>query len=378
LLNDPFFRFFFRDFPRMRKREEQSLGSGVVIDAQKGYVITNYHVIDKADEITVTLRDGRKFEATLIGGDSETDVALVKIESGKLTALPLANSDELQVGDFVVAIGNPFGLGQTVTSGIVSALGRSGLGIEGYEDFIQTDASINPGNSGGALVNLRGELVGINTAILAPSGGNVGIGFAIPTNMAGKIVEHLVDFGEVRRGSLGIHVQDLTPDLAEAFNLEGQKGAVVVDVEKDSPADKAGLKISDVVIAINGESVETSTEARNRVGLLRIGEKVDITILRKGQRKTLKTTVAKDTIDGETVGRYFEGAEMKNGKQGIEIRGVKKNSMAWQLGFRQGDILIGVNRIEVRSIADLKERVNNRTVSFQINRDGNILNIWLK
>jgi len=378
LLNDPFFRFFFRDFPRMRKREEQSLGSGVVVDAKKGYVITNFHVIDKADEITVTLRDGRKFDAKLIGGDSETDVALVQIEANKLTALPLANSDELRVGDFVVAIGNPFGLGQTVTSGIVSALGRSGLGIEGYEDFIQTDASINPGNSGGALVNLHGELVGINTAILAPSGGNVGIGFAIPTNMANKIVEHLVDFGEVRRGSLGIQVQDLTPDLAAAFNLEGQKGAVVVEIDEDSPADEAGLEISDIVIAINGESVESAMDARNRVGLLRIGEKVNIKILRKGHEKTLKAVVAKDTIEGDDVSRYFEGAELKEGKNGIEIRSVKKNSIAWQLGFRKGDIIIGINRMEVHSIEDLKNRINRRTVSFQINRDGNILNIWLQ
>jgi len=378
LLNDPFFRFFFRDFPRMRKREEQSLGSGVVVDAKKGYVITNYHVIDKADEITVTLRDGRKFDAKLIGGDSETDVALVQIEADKLTALPLANSDELRVGDFVVAIGNPFGLGQTVTSGIVSALGRSGLGIEGYEDFIQTDASINPGNSGGALVNLRGELVGINTAILAPSGGNVGIGFAIPTNMANKIVKHLVDFGEVRRGSLGIQVQDLTPDLAAAFNLEGQKGAVVVEISEDSPADEAGLEISDIVIAINGESVESAMDARNRVGLLRIGEKVEIKILRKGREKTLKAVVAKDTIEGDDVSRYFEGAELKESKNGIEIHSVKKNSIAWKLGFRKGDIIIGINRMEVHSIEDLKSRINRRTVSFQINRDGSILNIWLQ
>jgi len=380
LLNDPFFRFFFRDFPspRMRKREEQSLGSGVVVDTNKGYVITNYHVIDKADEITVTLRDGRKFEAKLIGGDSETDVALVQIKADKLTALPLANSDELRVGDFVVAIGNPFGLGQTVTSGIVSALGRSGLGIEGYEDFIQTDASINPGNSGGALVNLRGELVGINTAILAPSGGNVGIGFAIPTNMTSKIVKHLVDFGEVRRGSLGIHVQDLTPDLAVAFSLEGKKGAVVVEVDEDSPADKAGLKTSDVVIAINGESVENSMDARNRVGLLRIGEKVDIKILRQGEEKTLQAEVAKDTIDGDEISRYFKGTELKNSKDGIEVRSIKKDSMAWKFGFRKGDTIIGVNRMQVHSIEDLKERVNRRTVSFQIKRDDNILNIWLQ
>lgn len=217
LFNDPFFRHFFGQQPQRPQNRTQSLGSGVVIDAQKGLVITNHHVIDRADEITVTLRDGRELQATLLGSDPEADVALLEVPAVGLSDLPLANSDSLQVGDFVVAIGNPFGLGQTVTSGIVSAMGRSGLGIEGYEDFIQTDASINPGNSGGALVNLRGELVGMNTAILAPGGGgNVGIGFAIPSNMLKQIVDHLLLHGEVRRGVLGVVTQDLTPDLAQA------------------------------------------------------------------------------------------------------------------------------------------------------------------
>jgi serine protease Do/serine protease DegQ len=233
LLNDPYFRRFFNIPDQPRERQTQSLGSGVVIDAARGYVLTNHHVIDKADQIKVMLRDGRQFDAQLIGADSESDVAVVRIPAERLTALTLADSDHLRVGDFVVAIGNPFGLGQTVTSGIVSALGRSGLGIEGFEDFIQTDASINPGNSGGALVNLRGELVGLNTAIIAPGGGNVGIGFAIPINMAHAIMEQLVTHGAVKRGQLGITAQDLTPELAQAFGLAQERGTVVTEVTPD-------------------------------------------------------------------------------------------------------------------------------------------------
>jgi serine protease Do/serine protease DegQ len=242
LLSDPFFRRFF-DLPTPRReRRTQSLGSGVIIDAAEGYVVTNHHVIAKAQEISVTLRDGRALPATLVGADPEADIAVIQVTADDLGELPLADSDALRVGDFVVAIGNPFGLGQTVTSGIVSALGRSGLGIEGYEDFIQTDASINPGNSGGALVNLRGELVGINTAILAPSGGNVGIGFAIPASMVRELVAQLVEHGEVRRGQLGIVLQDLTPQLAEAFGIANGGGAVVSQVLDGSPAERAGLQ----------------------------------------------------------------------------------------------------------------------------------------
>lgn len=243
LFNDPFFRHFFgtpNNGPR--ERETQSLGSGVIIDAKSGYIMTNHHVINNADEITITLRDGRKLTAKLIGADPDSDIAIIQVKAENLTAIPLSNSDQLKVGDFVVAIGNPFGLGQTVTSGIVSALGR-GIGLKGYENFIQTDASINPGNSGGALINLRGELVGINTAILSRSGGNIGIGFAIPINMAHQIMQQLVEHGEVSRGRLGVIVQDLTPELASAFKLKQHKGAVIAQVVKGSPADKAGLKL---------------------------------------------------------------------------------------------------------------------------------------
>ena len=270
LLNDPFFRHFFREQQRPEASRPQSLGSGVVIDAEKGLVISNHHVVGRADEITVTLRDGRELKAELLGSDPEADVALLKVPVVALTEIKLADSDALLVGDFVVAIGNPFGLGQTVTSGIVSAVGRSGLGIEGYEDFIQTDASINPGNSGGALVNLRGELVGMNTAILAPggSGGNVGIGFAIPSNMVMQIVEHLESHGEVKRGVLGVVTQDLTPELAQAFDIKVRKGAIIARVFADSAAAEAGLKAGDVVVEINDRKVKNSADMRNRVGLI--------------------------------------------------------------------------------------------------------------
>ena len=256
LMRDPFFRRFFEDFlEQPQQRPQLSAGSGVVIDAERGYVITNHHVIESAEQIVVTLKDRRKLEAQLVGSDPGTDIALLKVAPDGLTALELGDSDALEVGDFVVAIGNPFGLGQTVTSGIVSALGRTGLNVHGYEDFIQTDASINPGNSGGALVNLRGELIGINSVIVGPAGGNVGIGFAVPSNMARSVVEQLAEYGEVRRGRLGVLIQDLTPELAGALNLDISQGAVITRVEPESPAEKAGLAAGDVVVAVGSAEV---------------------------------------------------------------------------------------------------------------------------
>jgi len=295
LFRDPFFRQFFDlpNAPMEQEREQQSLGSGVIIDAEKGYVITNNHVIDKADKITVTLQDGQNVEAKLVGSDKNTDIALIKINNGHLIELPKGNSDLLQVGDYVVAIGSPFGLGQTVTSGIVSALGRSSLGIEGYEDFIQTDASINPGNSGGALVNLQGELIGINTAIVGPSGGNVGIGFAIPINLANQIVNQIIQYGNIQRGQLGIQMQDLTPALAKAFGIDQQHGAVVAGIIPGSAADKAGLQRGDVIIAVNGQALDSSTKLRNRVALMQVGDVVNLDILRDGKEINLKARIAK-------------------------------------------------------------------------------------
>jgi Do/DeqQ family serine protease len=299
LLSDPFFRRFFNipDMPLERKTE--SLGSGVIMDARRGLVVTNNHVIANADQIAVNLRDGRRLQAELIGTDPETDIAVIKIEANDLTSATVADSERLRVGDFVVAIGNPFGLGQTVTSGIISALGRSGLGIEGYEDFIQTDASINPGNSGGALVNLRGELIGINTAIFSQSGGNVGIGFAIPSNMVERVIEHLVRYGEVKRGALGVQLQDLTPDLAKAFDVPPQGGAVVVSVVPDSEADRAGLRAGDVVVGVAGKRARDASDVRNRIGLLRIGETVRLEVLREGEVKTIVARVGERLPTGE-------------------------------------------------------------------------------
>jgi Do/DeqQ family serine protease len=288
LLQDPFFRRFFNIPQGQQSYEEtQATGSGVIVDAAQGYVLTNAHVVENETSITVTTKDNRKFPAKLIGRDAGTDVAVLKIDGGKLTAVPLGDSDKLQVGDFVVAIGNPFGLGQTVTSGIVSALGRSGLGIEGYEDFIQTDASINPGNSGGALVDLHGNLVGINTAILAPGGGNIGIGFAVPISMAHRVMDQLIRYGEVKRGRIGIAIQDLTPDLAQAMNTKRMNGAVIAKVEPGSAADHAGLKTGDLVVAADGVPVHSGTQLRNAIGLARIGDQVNLTVDRGGTERAL-------------------------------------------------------------------------------------------
>jgi Do/DeqQ family serine protease len=293
MLSDPFFRRFF-DLPEGPvEREVLAVGSGVIVDARAGYVMTNGHVVEHADHIVVTLKDNRQFNAKLVGVDAGTDIALLKIDAQNLTAMAIGDSDRLEVGDYVLAIGNPFALGQTVTSGIVSALGRSGLGIEKYENFIQTDASINPGNSGGALIDLRGELIGINTAILAPGGGNIGIGFTVPINMAKSVMQQLVAHGEVRRGRLGVQVQDLTPDLAEAMRLTVDGGGVVVSqVEAGSPARRAGLQTGDVILAIDGQPVRGASDLRNRIGLMPIGRDVDLTILRDGAQRTLSVRLA--------------------------------------------------------------------------------------
>lgn len=365
LLADPFFRRFFDAPEQPRERIAQSLGSGVVLDAAKGYIVTNHHVIDRAVEIAVHLADGRTLQAELVGSDPETDVAVIKVPAENLIALPLTDSDKLRVGDFVVAIGNPFGLGQTVTSGIVSAVGRSGLGIEGYEDFIQTDASINPGNSGGALVNLRGELVGINTAILSQSGGNVGIGFAIPINMAKEIMAQIVEHGEVRRGVLGAQAQDLTPDLAQAFDLKAQRGAVVTQVTPGSPADKAGLKSGDIITHLNGRPVRDAADVRNVIGLLRIGQKVEMQVMRNGKPHTLRamveqprlTTVGGDKLHprlaGAVIGDIVEGMPIHGKIEGVVVLEVEPGSYPWRAGLRKGDIIVQANRQDISDLAAL-------------------------
>jgi Do/DeqQ family serine protease len=378
LFNDPFFRHFF-DSPDVKEKKEQSRGSGVIINARAGYVLTNNHVVEKATEITVTLRDGRKYTAKLIGADPETDIALLKIPAQNLTAIPLANSDRLEVGDFVVAIGNPFGLGQTVTSGIVSALGRTGLGIEGYEDFIQTDASINPGNSGGALVDLRGKLVGINTAILAPNGNSVGIGFAIPSNMANQVVRHLVKYGEVRRGSLGIHIQELNPQLARAFGVNGKKGGVIAKVQPGSPASKAGLRSSDVIIAINNKPVKSASDIRNRVGLLSIGERVKIKVIRKRRTYNFTAVIADNRIKGRTISSYLQGLLLKDTSKGIKVVKVIKNTTAGKIGFLKGDFISGFNGKQIKQISKLTRMFKYYNPhSLQVQRNNRLLSVQLK
>lgn len=379
LMQDPFFRRFF-NIPEQRERPTQSLGSGVIVDAKNGYIVTNNHVIDKAEQITVTLRDRRQLSAKLIGTDPETDIAVIQVPAEHLNALKLFDTSKLRVGDYVVAIGNPFGLGQTVTSGIVSALGRSGLGIEGIEDFIQTDASINPGNSGGALVNLRGELIGINTAILSPGGGgNVGIGFAIPVNMVREIMDQLVQYGEVKRGRLGVAVQDLTPDLANAFNIELREGAVIAQVVDGSPAAIAGLKAGDVVTKINDRHVTNSSDLRNAIGLLRVGQKVNLTITRNRSEKTLVATITAPKIEKVDAGKLspkLAGATLglseletvENGLvKAVTIVELGANSPAARAGLRKGDIILSVNRQVVKNFDEFKSALKNNSRGLLLN-----------
>jgi serine protease Do/serine protease DegQ len=376
LFRDPFFRRFF-NIPDQTERPEQSAGSGVIVDAANGYVVTNFHVIKDALRVTVTLKDRRQFQAKLVGTDPGTDIALLKIDGKNLQTLRLGNSDLLNVGDFVVAIGNPFGLGQTVTSGIVSALGRSGLDIEGYEDFIQTDASINPGNSGGALVNLKGELIGINTAIIGPSGANVGIGFAVPSAMVKAVLDQLVRFGEVRRGRLGASSEDITHDLAVSLGLASTAGAIVSTVDANSPAEKAGLKPGDVITAVNGKNIRSSLDLRNKIGLMPIGETVSLELTRKGKPLTTKVKIAKpldvpgteaETVPqlaGATVANFK--AESPRGPEGVVVTKVEGNSPAWMHGLRPGDIIIGVNRKKVRSVQEFLAAVQASQDSIMLN-----------
>ena len=302
LLQDPFFRRFFNLPQRSQpeERETQATGSGVIVDAQNGYILTNGHVVDNATKIEVTTKDNKRFTAKLVGRDTEADVAVLQIPAQNLTAVPLGDSDRLQVGDFVLAVGNPFGLGQTVTSGIVSALGRSGLGIEGYEDFIQTDASINPGNSGGPLVNLYGQVVGINTAILAPGGGNIGIGFAVPINMARRVMDQIIRYGEVKRGRIGVAIQDLTPELAQAMSTQQTEGAVIARVETGSSAEQAGLRTGDLVVAANGTAVHSGTQLRNMIGLARIGDQVTLKVDRRGSEISIPVRIEAATATATT------------------------------------------------------------------------------
>jgi len=369
-IDDPFLRKFF-NIPgqqKSKKKNRAGLGSGVIINSKKGYIITNNHVIARAKDIKVKLQDGREFKATLVGSDPASDVAVIKISPDKLHAIRFSDSDKLRVGDFVVAIGNPFGIGQTVTSGIVSALGRSGLGIEAYENFIQTDASINPGNSGGALVNLKGELIGINTAIIGSRGGSgsVGIGLAIPVNMALDITKQLIKYGKVRRGYLGVSAQDLTNDLSKAFGIKTNKGAIITQVLKDSPADLAGISIGDVVIKINNENVQNASAMRNKIGLLKLNSIITMEINRKGKIITTEVQITEPKIsknDSIKINSRLQGIIFSEilenmpeyGKiTGIKIIRMRKDSVAFSAGIRPNDIILSINNIPVQKIQDLE------------------------
>ncbi len=370
LMDDPFFRRFFNVPEQQRRyRRTRAAGSGVIVDARQGYIVTNNHVIDHADEITVTLSDGRALPAKLVGTDAQVDLAVLKVDSAKLTQIGFADSAALRVGDYVVAIGNPFGLDQTVTSGIVSALGRSGLGIEGYEDFIQTDASINPGNSGGALVNLRGELIGINTAILAPAGGNIGIGFAIPANMVAAIMAQLIKHGEVQRGRLGIRVQALNAELAKAFEVSFVEGVVVVEVDKGSAAANAGVRPGDIIVKVDDRDIKRVVDFYGQSALLMVGDTVHLTVLRDGRQKRVTFDLAAENLEqvsGERIDSRLTGVSFRNFRSdqdpsagaGVLVTDISNASLAWARGLRPGDIVVAINRKPVRSIAEITDQLH--------------------
>ena len=363
LFDDPFFRRFFETPPEAQTRERpfQSAGSGVIIDAKNGYIVTNYHVVENASEITVNLLDNRTFSAKVLGKDEGSDLALLQAREPNLVEIGIADSAQLEVGDYVVAIGNPFGLQHTVTAGIVSALGRSGINPDGYEDFIQTDASINPGNSGGALVNLRGELVGINSAILSRSGGNIGIGFAISSNMVRSVTDQLIHYGEVRRGVLGINIYDVTPDIAKEYGLGEASGALIAGVAPGSAAEKAGIRTGDVISAVDGHTVRSAAELRRTIGMLRVGDKVELSLQRDGKPLQLTALVsarnALETGGAGTIHKGLEGAELADatGGGGVTVKSVQEGSAAAVAGLRANDLIVGVGRVPVANLKAFRE-----------------------
>ncbi|HTW38087.1 MAG TPA: DegQ family serine endoprotease [Steroidobacteraceae bacterium] len=384
LLDDPLFRRFFDVPPNSDSRERpfQSAGSGVIFDARRGYILTNAHVVENASEITITLQDGRDLKAIVVGSDEPSDIAVLKVKPTNLTQIALGDSSKVEVGDFVVAIGNPFGLHNTVTSGIVSGLGRSNISSDDYEDFIQTDASINPGNSGGALVNLRGELIGINTAILSRSGGNIGIGFAIPVNMARSIMEQLIRYGTVRRGMLGVTTYTVGSDIAQVYGLTNAQGAFVTQVVMGSAADRAGIKIGDIITSINGTAVKTPTDLRNAVGLLRVGQKAELAFLRDGKPQRVSAIIAEapapptSSIKPADINKGLEGASLVDapGRGGALVRGVEPGSPAAQAGLRSDDLIVGVNQQNVDSVRELRLRAQGiATLVLEVRRGNTIV-----
>ena len=353
----------------------RALGSGVVINAEKGYVVTNNHVVDNATKIQVQLSDGRKYDAKVIGKDPRSDIALIQLNDAKnLTAIKMADSDDLRVGDYTVAIGNPYGLGETVTSGIVSALGRSGLNVENYENFIQTDAAINRGNSGGALVNLNGELIGINTAILAPDGGNIGIGFAIPSNMVKNLTAQMVEYGQVKRGELGIMGTELNSELAKAMKVDAQRGAFVSQVLPKSSAAKAGVKAGDVVVSINGKPISSFAALRAQVGSLPVGTKMALGLIRDGKPITVNVELQQSSqakIDSGNIYVGIEGADLSNydakGVKGVKVDSVKAGSAAARIGLKKDDVILGVNQQAVANLGELRKILDSKPSVLALN-----------
>ncbi len=363
----------------------RALGSGVVINAEKGYVVTNNHVVENASTIQVQLSDGRRFDAKVIGKDPQSDIALIQLKDAKnLTAIKIADSDNLQVGDYTVAIGNPYGLGETVTSGIVSALGRSGLNVENYENFIQTDAAINRGNSGGALVNLNGELIGINTAILAPDGGNIGIGFAIPSNMVKNLTAQMIEYGQVKRGELGIMGTELNSELAQAMKVDAQRGAFVSQVLPNTSAEKAGIKAGDVIVSLNNKQLNSFAQLRADVGSLPVGTKLELGLLRDGKPLTVTVELqqsTQDKVQSATIYNGIEGAELSNvdsaGQKGVKVDNIKPGSRAAAIGLKKGDVILGVNQQVITNLGELRKVLDSKPAVLALNIKRGDSNLYL-
>jgi len=375
--DDAFRRFFGIPDGPSAPREIASAGSGVIVDAENGYILTNHHVVGGADAIQISLIDGKVLDAEVVGSDPATDIAVIKVDAEGLTEMAIGNSDSARVGDFVIAIGNPFGLGHTVTSGIISALGRTGISRDGYEDFIQTDASINPGNSGGALVNMNGELIGINSAIISRSGGNVGIGFAVPTKIASSIMSQILDFGEIRRGLLGVGIQTIDAEMAKALDTNVESGALITNIVPDSAAEEAGLEVGDIIVEVNKEKVAGASDLRNKIGLLRSGDQVDLKYVRNKKTRSTKALL------GQALGRQLTGADIHPGldgavfasssttsDEGVEVAEVEPGSPAAQRGLRPGDLITAVNRNRVRNLQDLSAVAENSRILFLLVQRG--------